>query len=89
MFFSALFEISILGFLFILINFSCKINNESQWKDLIIDNSMEGWHIFQDDGTIVISLPPDVDDGLNLVDGIEMSVAATSNNSEAASACVS
>jgi hypothetical protein len=36
--------------LFILINFSCKINNESQWKDLIIDNSMEGWHIFQDDG---------------------------------------
>jgi hypothetical protein len=46
-------------------------------------------YIFQDDGTIVISLPPDIDDGLDLVDGIEMSVAATSNNSEAASACVS
>ncbi|KAL7441440.1 hypothetical protein ACHAXH_006342 [Discostella pseudostelligera] len=53
-------------------------------------NSDKYWPVhLNDDGTIVISLPPDVDDGLNLVDGIEMSVAATSNNSEAASACVS
>ena len=36
--------------LFILIFFSCKKSDESKWKDLFIDNSMEGWHIFQDDG---------------------------------------
>ena len=37
--------------------------------------------MFLDDGTIVIALPPDYDD-LDLADGIEMSVAAMSNNSE-------
>jgi hypothetical protein len=28
----------------------CKTNN-SEWKKLILNNSLEGWHIFQDDGT--------------------------------------
>ena len=24
---------------------------DSKWKNLIVNNSLEGWHIFQDDGT--------------------------------------
>lgn len=43
--------------------------------------------MFLDDGTIVVALPPDSYDHLDVADGIEMSVAATLNNS--ASACVS
>ena len=36
--------------LFLILCFSCsKKNNE--WKNLIVDNSLKGWHIFQDDGT--------------------------------------
>jgi len=35
---------------FILIQVACKINSESEWIDLIVNNSLEGWHIFQDDG---------------------------------------
>ena len=45
--------------------------------------------MFLDDGTIVISLPPDFDDDLDLADGIEMSVAAMYTNSESTSAFVS
>jgi hypothetical protein len=45
--------------------------------------------MFLDDGTIVISLPPDFDDDLDLADGIEMSVAAMSTNSESTSVFVS
>ncbi len=33
-----------------LIFFSCS-SKDKKWKDLIINNSLEGWHIFQDDGT--------------------------------------
>ncbi|HIF85109.1 MAG TPA: DUF1080 domain-containing protein [Flavobacteriaceae bacterium] len=37
--------------LFVLISIlSCNKNN-SDWENLIINNSLEGWHIFQDDGT--------------------------------------
>ena len=24
---------------------------QSEWKPLIVDNSLEGWHIFQDNGS--------------------------------------
>ena len=26
-------------------------NNNPEWKNLILENSLKGWHIFQDDGT--------------------------------------
>ena len=26
-------------------------HKESEWKELIVNNSLDGWHIFQDDGT--------------------------------------
>ena len=29
---------------------NCNTSN-SEWKSLIIDDSLEGWHIFQDDGS--------------------------------------
>ena len=29
---------------------NCNTTN-SEWKSLIVDNSLEGWHIFQDDGS--------------------------------------
>lgn len=32
------------------LTFSCSQTN-SDWENLIIDNSLKGWHIFQDDGT--------------------------------------
>jgi len=31
------------------LTFSCSQTN-SDWENLIIDNSLKGWHIFQDDG---------------------------------------
>ena len=40
-----------ISFIFILtILASCTTTN-SEWKSLIVDNSLDGWHIFQDDGT--------------------------------------
>ncbi|MFL2599853.1 MAG: DUF1080 domain-containing protein [Flavobacteriaceae bacterium] len=35
---------------FSLLIFGCGLKN-NEWKNLIINNSLEGWHIFQDDGT--------------------------------------
>ena len=54
--FSPLFPFAFLAFLL----FNCKNNvatkpsqesPESDWKDLVIANSFEGWHIYQDNGT--------------------------------------
>ena len=36
--------------LFSLLIFGCN-SKDNEWKNLIINNSLEGWHIFQDDGT--------------------------------------
>jgi len=34
----------------IIVLVSCNTNN-SEWNSLIVDNSLDGWHIFQDDGS--------------------------------------
>jgi hypothetical protein len=36
--------------LFYLLILGCN-SKDNEWKNLIINNSLEGWHIFQDDGT--------------------------------------
>ena len=41
-------KIFLLVFSFLI--FGCELKN-NEWKNLIINNSLEGWHIFQDDGT--------------------------------------
>ena len=33
-----------------LLFYSCNINYDSKWEYYFINNSLEGWHIFQDDG---------------------------------------
>ena len=38
-------------FIFILIILASCTTTKSEWKSLIVDNSLDGWHIFQDDGT--------------------------------------
>jgi hypothetical protein len=42
---------NILRCLFILIVLSNCTPPNSEWKPLIVDNSLEGWHIFQDNGS--------------------------------------
>ncbi len=37
--------------LLLAIGLSSCLKEKAEWKDLIIDNSLEGWHIFQDKGT--------------------------------------
>ena len=36
---------------FLAIAFANCGSSDSEWKSLIVDNSLEGWHIFQDDGS--------------------------------------
>ena len=36
--------------LFLILCLSCN-SNDNEWKSLVTDNSLNGWHIFQDDGT--------------------------------------
>ena len=35
----------------LLVIFVLSCNNNPEWKNLILENSLKGWHIFQDDGT--------------------------------------
>ena len=35
----------------LLVIFVLSCNNNHEWKNLILENSLKGWHIFQDDGT--------------------------------------
>ena len=37
--------------LFILLIFCCCSPQENNWDNLIVNNSLEGWHIFQDNGS--------------------------------------
>lgn len=40
----------LLPFLIVIVLSNCNTTN-SDWKPLIVDNSLKGWHIFQDDGS--------------------------------------
>ena len=40
----------LLGLSLILVLTNCT-NTNSEWKALLVDDSLEGWHIFQDDGS--------------------------------------
>ena len=43
-------KINKLNFIIFLLFYSCNLNYDSKWEYYFINNSLEGWHIFQDDG---------------------------------------